>query len=85
MLRTRDVHGVLRARATLHRHPLRTTVRIVLNHALAALIELVADHTDAERIHVLSWSAGARVTMTALGGLRELPGEVGSSSAHQSS
>lgn len=33
--------------------------------ALAALIELIADHTDAERIHVLSWSAGARVAMTA--------------------
>ncbi|MEM7755573.1 MAG: alpha/beta hydrolase [Planctomycetota bacterium] len=39
--------------------------------ALAAYIELIADHTNAERIHVLCWSAGARVTTAGLTRLRE--------------
>jgi len=39
--------------------------------ALASMIELLAAETDARRIHVLCWSAGARVTTAALVNLRE--------------
>lgn len=39
--------------------------------SLASLLELVAAETDARRIHVLSWSAGGRVTTRALALLRE--------------
>lgn len=39
--------------------------------ALASMIELLATKTDARRIHVLCWSAGARVTTAALVNLRE--------------
>ena len=38
--------------------------------ALASLLEVLAMRTDAERIHILSWSAGARVTTEALVVLR---------------
>ncbi|WP_339848069.1 alpha/beta hydrolase [uncultured Halopseudomonas sp.] len=38
--------------------------------ALATLLELLARHTDAERINVLAYSAGARVTSRALDQLR---------------
>lgn len=44
--------------------------------ALATLIEMLAEETHAERIHVLSWSAGARVAMTALSELRRRHPEV---------
>ena len=43
------------------------------NHSgpiLADLIELLAAHTDAREIHLLSWSAGARVAARALVNLR---------------
>lgn len=39
--------------------------------ALTSLIEMLADHTEAEKIHVLCWSAGARVTMQAIAALTE--------------
>jgi len=39
--------------------------------SLASLIELVSARTDAERIHVLAWSAGARVLTGALTMLRD--------------
>lgn len=39
--------------------------------ALAAFIDLIASETDAEKIHVLSWSAGARVAMTGLAALHD--------------
>jgi len=38
--------------------------------ALATLLELLARHTDAERINILAYSAGARVTSKALDQLR---------------
>lgn len=38
--------------------------------ALATLLELLAEHTDAQRINVLAYSAGARVTSKALDQLR---------------
>ena len=38
--------------------------------ALVSLLELLADQTQARRIHVLSWSAGARVVTRAMGLLR---------------
>ena len=39
--------------------------------ALATLIETIAEKTDARRIHILCWSAGARVLSSALAELRE--------------
>lgn len=39
--------------------------------ALAALIDLIASETEAEKIHVLSWSAGARVAMTGIAALHD--------------
>ena len=39
--------------------------------ALASLLELLAEKSDARRIHVLSWSAGGRVATRALAILRE--------------
>ena len=39
--------------------------------ALASLLELLAEQSDARRIHVLSWSAGGRVATRALAILRE--------------
>jgi len=39
--------------------------------ALATVLELLASETDARRIHVLNWSAGARVVTRALMILRE--------------
>jgi esterase/lipase superfamily enzyme len=39
--------------------------------ALASLLESLADETEARRIHVLAWSAGARVLTRALVSLRE--------------
>jgi esterase/lipase superfamily enzyme len=38
---------------------------------LASLVELLADGTDARRIHILSWSAGARVATATFLRLRE--------------
>ncbi|SDR85216.1 Esterase/lipase superfamily enzyme [Halopseudomonas sabulinigri] len=42
------------------------------SQALANLLQLLAQHTDAERINVLAYSAGARVTSKALDELRQL-------------
>jgi esterase/lipase superfamily enzyme len=39
--------------------------------ALASLLEALAEETEARRIHVLAWSAGARVLTQALTSLRE--------------
>lgn len=39
--------------------------------ALASLLEALADETEARQIHVLAWSAGARVLTRALTSLRE--------------
>ncbi|MFG0275609.1 MAG: alpha/beta hydrolase [Phycisphaerales bacterium] len=39
--------------------------------ALASFVEFLSANTDAERIHILCWSAGARVFSTALTQLRE--------------
>ncbi len=38
---------------------------------LAEFIDFLADHTDAERINIVCWSAGGRVTSRALAKLRE--------------
>lgn len=39
--------------------------------ALASLLEALADETDARNIHVLAWSAGARVVTSAMTTLRQ--------------
>ncbi len=39
--------------------------------SLASVLELIADNTRARRIHVLAWSAGARVVTEAIASLRD--------------